>query len=79
MKKGIKGATLTPLAPDLRRHVRQTRRLPPDPEFAGDSATVVDAYIDLKFDPAYSVRLGKVKGPLGLERLQSPACSWRSK
>lgn len=41
------------------------------PEFAGDSATLVDAYIDLKFDPRASVRIGKIKGPVGLERLQS--------
>jgi phosphate-selective porin OprO/OprP len=41
------------------------------PEFAGDSATVVDAYVDLKFDPRATVRIGKVKGPVGLERLQS--------
>lgn len=41
------------------------------PEFAGDSATLVDAYVDLKFDPRATVRIGKVKGPVGLERLQS--------
>ncbi len=41
------------------------------PEFAGDSATIVDAYVDVKFDPAYTLRAGKVKGPIGLERLQS--------
>lgn len=41
------------------------------PEFAGDSASVVDAWIDLRFDPRATVRIGKVKGPLGLERLQS--------
>ncbi len=41
------------------------------PEFAGDSATVVDAYVDVRFDPAYTLRVGKVKGPVGLERLQS--------
>lgn len=41
------------------------------PEFAGDSTTIVDAYIDLKFDPRATVRIGKVKGPVGLERLQS--------
>lgn len=41
------------------------------PEFAGDSATIVDAYIDLKFDPRYTLRVGKLKGPIGLERLQS--------
>ena len=41
------------------------------PEFAGDSATIVDAYVDLKFDPAFTVRAGKIKSPVGLERLQS--------
>jgi phosphate-selective porin OprO/OprP len=41
------------------------------PEFAGDSATIVDAYLDLKFNPAATVRVGKVKGPVALERLQS--------
>jgi phosphate-selective porin OprO/OprP len=41
------------------------------PEFAGDSASIVDAYADLKFSPAASVRLGKFTSPVGLERLQS--------
>ncbi len=41
------------------------------PEFAGASATIVDAYLDLKLSPLYTVRVGKVKGPVGLERLQS--------
>ncbi len=41
------------------------------PEFAGDSATVIDAYIDVRFNPAYTLRVGKLKGPIGLERLQS--------
>ena len=41
------------------------------PEFAGDSATLIDAYVDLRFDPRYTLRVGKVKGPIGLERLQS--------
>jgi phosphate-selective porin OprO/OprP len=41
------------------------------PEFAGPSATIVDAYLDLKLSPLYTVRVGKVKGPVGLERLQS--------
>lgn len=40
------------------------------PEFAGDSASLVDAYIDLKFDPRATLRIGKVKGPVGLERMQ---------
>lgn len=45
------------------------------PEFAGaggaESASLVDAYIDLKFDPAATLRIGKVKGPVALERLRS--------
>ena len=41
------------------------------PEFAGDSATIVDPYVDVKLDPAFTLRAGKVKGPIGLERLQS--------
>lgn len=41
------------------------------PEFAGDNAGIVDAYVDLKFDPRATVRIGKVKGSVGLERLQS--------
>lgn len=41
------------------------------PEFAGDAATIVDAYVDLRFDPKYTLRVGKFKGPVGLERLQS--------
>lgn len=41
------------------------------PDFAGGTATVVDAYIDARFDPAFKVRLGKFKSFVGLERLQS--------
>ena len=40
------------------------------PEFAGDSASIVDAYADLKFSPAATVRVGKFTSPVGLERLQ---------
>lgn len=41
------------------------------PEFAGDNASIVDAYVDLRFDPAYTLRIGKFTSPVGLERLQS--------
>ena len=40
------------------------------PDFAGDNASIADAYVDLKFDPRATVRIGKVKGPISLERLQ---------
>ena len=41
------------------------------PEFTGAGATTVDACVDLKFDPRATLRIGKVKGPSGLERLPS--------
>ncbi len=41
------------------------------PEFAGDSVSIVDAYVDLRLDSAYTVRAGKFTSPVGLERLQS--------
>jgi phosphate-selective porin OprO/OprP len=41
------------------------------PDFAGDSPTLAEAYVDLRFDPAYTLRMGKFKSPVGLERLQS--------
>ncbi|WP_125076711.1 porin [Pseudoxanthomonas sp. SGT-18] len=43
------------------------------PEFAGDSASIVDAYADLQFSPAATLRVGKFTSPVGLERLQSSA------
>ncbi len=41
------------------------------PDFGGGTATLQDAYVDLKFHPALKVRAGKFKGPIGLERLVS--------
>ncbi len=41
------------------------------PDFATDNPSLVDAYFDLKFDPRYTLRVGKFNGPIGLERLQS--------
>lgn len=41
------------------------------PDFAGSSTRVFDAHIDYKFADAASVRVGKFKPPVGLERLQS--------
>ncbi len=41
------------------------------PEFGENKSAVVDAYLDLRFDPAFQVRLGKFKPFVGLERLQS--------
>lgn len=41
------------------------------PDFGGASPTVFDAYWDAKFVPQFTVRAGKFKPPIGLERLQS--------
>ena len=41
------------------------------PELADDSVTLIDATIDVKFDPRWSLRVGRMKGPIGLERLAS--------
>ena len=41
------------------------------PDFAGGQAALLDAYWEGKFDPAFSVRAGKFKPPVGYERLQS--------
>ena len=41
------------------------------PDFGGSSPTVFDAYWEAKLVPAFSLRAGKFKPPIGLERLQS--------
>lgn len=41
------------------------------PELAGDAVTLQDAWVDLRFSPAATLRVGKMKPPIGLERLQS--------
>jgi phosphate-selective porin OprO/OprP len=41
------------------------------PDFGSTSPTIFDAYWDGKFAPQFTVRAGKFKPPLGLERLQS--------
>jgi phosphate-selective porin OprO/OprP len=41
------------------------------PDFGGGTTSLQDAYVDLKFHPAFKVRAGKFKGPIGLERLVS--------
>jgi phosphate-selective porin OprO and OprP len=44
-----------------------------NPDFGGGTAVIQDAYLDLRFSGAARVRLGKMKPPVGLERLQSGA------
>jgi len=41
------------------------------PDFGGGTVSIQDAYLDARFSPRASVRAGKFKPPVGLERLQS--------
>jgi phosphate-selective porin OprO/OprP len=41
------------------------------PDFGGTSPAIFDAYWDGRFVPEFTVRAGKFKPPIGLERLQS--------
>jgi phosphate-selective porin OprO and OprP len=43
------------------------------PDFGSGQSTLVDGYGEFKFTPAYKLRGGKFKAPVGLERLQSDA------
>src|SRR6266576_4316370 len=42
-----------------------------NPDFAGGTLVMQDAYVDTIFAPAFRIRAGKGKAPFGLERLQS--------
>lgn len=69
------GALFRRIRPTIEANFGKLVSLRLTPEFAGagdaEAASLVDAYIDLKFHPAATVRAGKVKGPVSLERLQS--------
>ena len=41
------------------------------PDFGSGRVTLYDAYLDVRVLPAFGVRAGKTKPPIGLERLQS--------
>jgi phosphate-selective porin OprO and OprP len=41
------------------------------PDFGGGQTVLQDAYLDIRFTPAVRLRAGKLKAPVGLERLQS--------
>jgi phosphate-selective porin OprO and OprP len=43
------------------------------PDFGGGTATLQDAYVDLRFSPALRIRAGKDKTPIGYELLISDA------
>jgi phosphate-selective porin OprO/OprP len=43
------------------------------PDFAGGAVNLRNAYVETRFSPAFRLRFGKDKAPVGLERLQSAA------
>ena len=61
------------LRPYLRGRLARHFEFFVNPDFAGGTLTVQDAYVDTIFAPAFRIRAGKGKTPFGFERLQSAA------
>ena len=61
------------LRPSLRGRLARRFEFVVNPDLAGGTLVVQDAYLDTIFSPALRVRLGKTKTPFGLERLHSAA------
>jgi phosphate-selective porin OprO and OprP len=59
------------LRPNFRVRLHNRFELYFNPDFAGGSLAVQDAYVDTRFSDAFRLRLGKSKTPFGLERSQS--------
>ncbi len=58
------------LRPYLRGRFARNFEFYINPDFAGGTLVLQDAYVDTVFSPAFRIRLGKTKTPFGLERLQ---------
>ena len=61
------------LTPYLRGRLARHFEFYLNPDFAGGTLTVQDAYVDTVFAPAFRVRAGKAKTPFGFERLHPAA------
>jgi phosphate-selective porin OprO/OprP len=59
------------LRPYLRGRFAQHFEFYLNPDFAGGTLVIQDAYVDTVFAPAFRLRAGKAKTPFGLERLQT--------
>ena len=59
------------IRPYLRGRIARRFEFYLDPDFAGGSLVLQDAYLDTIFAPALRVRAGKGKTPFGMERLHS--------
>lgn len=71
-QRGLSGLAIRRLRPDLRwtSGERFTARLQMD--FAGNRASIYDAYVTTRVNDNWSFVIGQQKVPLGLEQLQSP-------
>jgi phosphate-selective porin OprO and OprP len=58
------------LRPNFRGRFARNFEFYVNPDFAGGTLVLQDAYVDTVFSPAFRIRLGKTKTPFGLERLQ---------
>lgn len=63
--------SLRRLRPYLRGRIARRFEFYLNPDFAGGTLVVQDAYVDTVFGPAFRVRAGKGKTPFGFERLHS--------
>ena len=59
------------LRPSLRGRFSRRFEFYLNPDFAGNTLVVQDAYVDTVFAPAFRIRAGKGKVPFGFERLHS--------
>jgi phosphate-selective porin OprO/OprP len=59
------------LRPYLRGRLARNFEFYLNPDFAGGTLVLQDAYVDTVFAPSFRIRAGKTKTPFGLERLQS--------
>jgi phosphate-selective porin OprO/OprP len=62
------GFSLRRVRPSLRGRLARRFEFYLNPDFAGGTLVVQDAYIDTVFSPAFRVRAGKAKTPFGFER-----------
>lgn len=65
--------TIRRVRPALRGRLTRYFEFTLNPDFAGGTVVVQDAYLDTVFSRAFRVRIGKSKTPFGLERLQTVA------
>lgn len=67
----IDNFSLRRVRPYLRGRLARRFEFYLNPDFAGGTVVVQDAYVDAVFAPAFRVRAGKGKTPFGFERLHS--------